>query len=215
MRRHPAILVLVATLAGFAATSVALPALAGSADELVRMAKAHEAAKDDDLALRRYTEALGIDPASEAAYLGLAALREKRGEPREAERTYAVGLEHVPQSTDLRLARARLLWTTGRFADAEADARAVAAKDLHALEELAAWNEREGWFPAALAWTRDLATSAAARGDQERATKARAHERALLQLVGDVDPVTRPDRGHGAVRSALRRIVQPAATKTR
>jgi hypothetical protein len=62
------------------------PAWASSALELVQSARAHERAHEEDLALRRYMEALSLDPTCEEAYLGLGSLRARRGDLRESER---------------------------------------------------------------------------------------------------------------------------------
>ena len=54
-----------------AVASAAGAAYGSSALELVRIAHAHEQANQDDLAVRRYMEALSLDPTCEEAYLGL------------------------------------------------------------------------------------------------------------------------------------------------
>jgi Flp pilus assembly protein TadD len=64
-----------------------------SADELVRQARAHEAAHDDAVAVRRYMEALSIEPRNAEAWIGLAALRMKMGEAAEAERVYSAAAQ--------------------------------------------------------------------------------------------------------------------------
>src|ERR1700722_5755809 len=66
-----------------------------SAEELLREAREHEARQDDFVAIRRYTEALALDPLLGDAYLGLGALRLRRGDPREAVRVYDVALSHL------------------------------------------------------------------------------------------------------------------------
>ena len=63
-------------------------AAASSALELVRMAHVHETAREDDVAIRRYMEALALDATCEDAYLGLGALRARLGDLREADRVY-------------------------------------------------------------------------------------------------------------------------------
>ena len=84
----------------------ATPAQASSALDLVDIARAHEAAHEDDLAVRRYTEAIALDATCEEAYIGLGRLRARRGDLREAERVYNVALEHVPQLRAARVGRA-------------------------------------------------------------------------------------------------------------
>src|SRR3954470_18338122 len=89
-----------------AVASVSPTASASSAVELVKIARAHEAARQEDLAVRRYMEALSLDPTCEDAYLGLGSLRTRRGDLREADRVYSVALEHLPQLRAARMARA-------------------------------------------------------------------------------------------------------------
>ncbi len=84
-------------------------AAASSAEELVREARAHDAAHKEELALRRYTEALSLDPTLADAYLGLGELRARRGDAREAERVYSVAMEHVPGLRPALAGRARAL----------------------------------------------------------------------------------------------------------
>src|ERR1700722_20974902 len=94
---------------------------ASSVTELVREARAHEAAHEDGLAARRYMEALALDPTCEEAYLGLGELRERTGEMREAERVYSVALAHAPQLKAALLGRARAERTLGARDEAEQD----------------------------------------------------------------------------------------------
>ncbi len=68
------------TLAFAIALSLAAPARAASnpaasAAELVRQAKQHEAAHEDLVAIRRYSEALTLDATNAEGYLGLGHLR--------------------------------------------------------------------------------------------------------------------------------------------
>src|SRR6187402_2513025 len=104
-----------------AALLAARPARASSATELVRIARAHELAHEDDIALRRYTEALSLDPTCEEAYLGLGDLRARRGDLREAERVYTALLDHFPQNRTARVARAQLRRALGATVLARAD----------------------------------------------------------------------------------------------
>src|SRR4051812_26586856 len=109
---------LLATLAFALSLAVASPAYASSALELVRAARAHEAAKEDDLAVRRYMDALAVDPTCEEAYLGLGSLRARRGDLREAERVYSMAIEHLPALRAARLGRAYVRRTMGARAEA-------------------------------------------------------------------------------------------------
>jgi tetratricopeptide (TPR) repeat protein len=167
---------------------------AAAADELVREARAHEAAHDDDVAVRRYTEALSLDPTSADAYLGLGALRLRLGDPREAERVYAMALEHVPALHKALVGRARARWALGRHDDAEQDLDAYATlePDPSALRDLAAWYAEDGRTPAQLAAWRRLLAMATRASDAPLAREARRMVRALQILVGPADPATAP-----------------------
>src|ERR1700722_2711155 len=113
---------------------------ASSVTELVREARAHQAAHEDSLAARRYMEALSLDPTCEEAYLGLGEVRERNGEMREAERVYSVALAHVPQLKIALVGRARARRSLGARDDAEQDLEAyvMTDEDTAILRELAA-----------------------------------------------------------------------------
>jgi tetratricopeptide (TPR) repeat protein len=224
-RRPRALLRALVRLAACAALSlVAAPARASSADELVRQAEAHEAAREHDVALRRYAEALAIDPTHPDAWLGLGALRLKLGEAAEAERVYASALERVPSLHRALEGRARARWALGRHAEAESDLDAYAAGDgdVAALRELAGWYAADGRVAAQLAtWRKVLALARApgkpATGDQGRGAEAPGaadagleHEarrmvQALVILVDGADPASSPV-DPDATRRALARI---------
>jgi len=130
---------------------LASPARAtASSDELVRQARAHEAAHEDDVAVRRYMEALELDVTSEDAWLGLGALRLRLGEPAEALRVYDASLVRVPTLHRAVQGRARALWALGRHAEAEAtlDTYATLEGGAGALRELGGWYGSEGRTPA-------------------------------------------------------------------
>src|SRR4051812_16889322 len=65
------------------------------AAELTRQGREHAGRGENETAVRRYLDALKFDPTYGAAYLSLGALQEAAGDPREAERTYSTGLDHV------------------------------------------------------------------------------------------------------------------------
>jgi tetratricopeptide (TPR) repeat protein len=188
---------------------VAGPAAASSADELVRQARAHEAVHEDDVAVRRYMEALSVDPTSGDAWMGLGALRMKLGDPVEAERVYAAALEHVPALQDALRGRAHALWAMTRRREAEdaLDAYATLADDGGALRELADWYGTEGRTSAQLATWRRLLARAATGADLEGAREARRMVRALVILVGGADPAASPPQPD-ATRRALATIAR-------
>lgn len=174
------------------ALSVAAPAHASSALELVNIARAHEAAHDDDLAARRYTEALSLDPTCEEAYIGLGRLRARRGDLREAERVYNVALEHLPQLRAARIGRAHVRRALGARAEAIDDLLAGAEEDPAALRILAGWYGEEGQTPAQLAVWRRIIARAEATQDTALLHEARTTARALVILVGPADPAAQP-----------------------
>jgi tetratricopeptide (TPR) repeat protein len=197
-----------ALLVGLAVTAWALfvvrpAAAASSADELVRQARAHEAVHEDDVAVRRYMEALSVDPTSGDAWMGLGALRMKLGDPTEAERVYAAALEHVPGLHVALRGRAHALWAMARRHEAEdaLDAYATLADDVGALRELADWYAIEGRTPAQLAAWRRLLARAARGPDAEGTREARRMVRALVILVDGADPAASPPQADGTRRA--------------
>jgi tetratricopeptide (TPR) repeat protein len=190
----------------FSALAHASPA----GDELVREARAHEAAHEDDVATRLYNEAITIDSSNGDAYLGLGALRLRLGDAREAERVYDVALDHVPSLREAQRGRARARWALGRRDEAEQDMRAVATfeNDPAAWRNLAAWYGDEHKTPAQLATWRRLLAFAVQSSDAPLAREARSMVRALEILVGPADPASAPADSSparlGLARIALR-----------
>ncbi|HEY1694268.1 MAG TPA: tetratricopeptide repeat protein [Polyangiaceae bacterium] len=165
-----------------------------SSDELVRQARAHEAAHRDDLAVRRYMEALELDPTAEDAWLGLGALRLRTGEPAEAERVYDAALARVPLLRRAMAGRAHARWAQGRHAEAETDldAYATGEADADALRELAGWYGSDGRAPAQLAVWRRLLAMAVHADDTPSEKEARRMVRALVILATGADPAAWP-----------------------
>lgn len=186
-------------------------ASASSALELVRIAKAHEVAREDDIALRRYMEALALDPTCDEAYLGLGALRARRGDLREAERVYSVALEHVPQLTAARTARAYVRRALGLRSDAVQDLLTAAgpSEDPKVLRVLATWYGEDGQIPAQLAVWRRIAARAESSEDAVLAHEAKTMVRALVILVGPADPASYPSDDRNPVRRAIAASSQP------
>jgi tetratricopeptide (TPR) repeat protein len=178
----------------FASSSAPAAGGTSSADELVRQAQAHEAANEDDLAVRRYMEALTLDPTSGDAWLGLGALRLRLGDAAEAERVYTAALQHTSALPAALRGRAHARWARGHRAEAEADLDTYATlqSDPGALRELANWYGLEGRTPAQLATWRRLLAMAPKTGDAALAHEARRMVRALVILVGDADPAASP-----------------------
>jgi tetratricopeptide (TPR) repeat protein len=156
--------------------------------------------------VRRYTEALTIDPTHAGAWLGLGALRMKLGDAAEAERVYDAALDRVPTLHDAIRGRAEARWAQGHHADAERDLDSFASitGDVAALRQLATWFGTDGRAPAQLAtWRRLLAQ---ARGSDLEA-EARRMVRALVVLVDSADPAACPV-DPDATRRALARIAR-------
>jgi tetratricopeptide (TPR) repeat protein len=180
-----------------------------SSDELVRQARAHEAAHQDDVAVRRYMEALELDATAEDAWLGLGALRLRLGEPAEAERVYDAALQRVPLLRRAVAGRAHARWAQGRHAEAEADleAYATAEGDATALRELSAWYGSDGRTPAQLATWRLLLAMAIQGGDGVAEHEARRTVRALVILTDGADPASSPQQPD-ATRRGLAQIAR-------
>jgi len=193
------------------AIGVGAPAYASSsADELVRQARSHEAAHEEDVAARRYTEALTIDPLHADAWMGLGDLRVKLGEAPEAERVYSAAIERIPSLWVARSRRAHVRWGLGRHADAEQDLEAYAdAKgEAAAYRELAGWFGDDGRVPAQLATWRHLLSMATHTGDAPAAKEAERMVRALVVLADGADPAASPtdtdETRRGLARMAAR-----------
>lgn len=200
-------LLAVAAALALSTWAAAAGASSSSADELVRQARSHEAAHDDDVAVRRYMEALEIDPLNEDAWLGLGALRLRIGEAAEAERVYDAALQRVPTLHRAIQGRARARWTQGRHADAESDLEAYVAvePDADALRELSTWYGADGRTPAQLAVWRRLLVMAS---DDAAQREARRMVRALVILVDRADPAAwpvEPDASRRAMAAVARR----------
>jgi tetratricopeptide (TPR) repeat protein len=176
------------------------------ATELSRQAREHAAHGEPEVAVARYVDAIKLDPTYGAAYLGLASVYEARGDVSEAERTYAIGIDHVPGFAEALMARARLRTNRHRPAEAAADLEAAVSlrpETIELLRQLAGAYLAAGALPAALAVTRRLAALAEAQQDGRAASEARVGARALALLVGDADPVSAGQHGRGPVRHAL------------
>jgi Flp pilus assembly protein TadD len=199
----------VSATAALIATATPAAPQASSADELVSQAHEHEAANDDPVAIRRYTEALSIDPTHAGAWVGLGALRMKLGDAVEAERVYDAALERAPALRAALRGRAEARWAQGRRADAERDLDSYVALsgDVGALRELARWFGSEGRAPAQLAtWRRVLLLARGEGGELE--AEARRMVRALVILVDTADPASGPvdpDATRRAMASIARR----------
>jgi tetratricopeptide (TPR) repeat protein len=186
-------------------------AYASGALELVRMARAHEEAHDDDIALRRYSEALFIDPTCAEAYLGLGSLRARRGDLRESERVYSAALEHVPGMRAARTARAHVRRALGSTAAAIEDLLSATEDEISALRVIASWYAEDGQGPAQLSVWRRIASIAEATRQTTLLFEARTMIRALVIVVGPADPAAfPPDRTPEGARRTISTIAKRA-----
>lgn len=165
-----------------------------SSKELVRQAQEHEARHETDLALRRYTEALAIDPTDGDAYLGLGALRMRIGQAREAEQVFSTALEHVPALAAALAGRAHARRQLGArdLADRDLADYARATESTTAWHELARWYGEDGNFAAEVSVWRGLRALAEAHGDEALGKEARTEIRALIALAKPIDPAAFP-----------------------
>jgi tetratricopeptide (TPR) repeat protein len=173
--------------------------------ELTRQGREHAAQGDDALAIRRFDEAVRLDPSYAPAYLELAAARERAGDFTEAERTYDVAIEHVPNFIAAVRARAALLHRIGEAARELADLERLAhiAEGPDTLRALGhGYIEQKAW-PAALAVFRRLRSFAEERGDEALARDAALQVRALMVLSAELDPVAAGRSHHDWVRRAI------------
>jgi tetratricopeptide (TPR) repeat protein len=180
------------------------------AQDLTDQGKSHRAGGRVELATARFLEALQLDGTYEPAYLELAQLREAVGDAAEAERTYSLGIAHVPGFLAAYEGRARVRRRAGRVHDALEDleeAARLAPSDPGILEGLVTAYIEAKALPAALAVSRRLCGLARASGEPDRVRAAEVRERALRTLVGELDPVAAGRDGRGPVRWALSRGV--------
>jgi tetratricopeptide (TPR) repeat protein len=197
--------ILVAAPARADEPAATVPWATAQAAEMTRQGRAHAARGETTEAIARYLDAVGFDATYGPAYLALASAYESTGDVREAERTYAVGIEHVPGFADALIGRGRLRAALHRAPEAIADFQEAAALRPDAIavqRELEGALVAAGALPAALAVARRIAALADDQRDARAAADARIRARALALIVADADPVT-AGKGRGDVRSAL------------
>jgi tetratricopeptide (TPR) repeat protein len=176
------------------------------AEDLTRMGQEQISRGDVPAATRRFLEAIAADPTYAPVYLALGNLYESTGELKEAERTYAMGIEHVVGFAGARVARAHLYSSLHRTREAILDLEVAAVErpdDEALLDELTRAYVATGAMPAALAATRRLVALAERRGDAHAEQAARLRLKALEMLVAELDPVLAGRRDRGPVRRAI------------
>lgn len=196
-------------------TTLASPS--SSAQLLVAQGREREIAGDPLTALKRYGDAIALDPTCEDGFLSLTALRERRGELGEAEQVATEGLTRLPGSIPLVVARAhvRRLFPGGGKLDLAADdlrhalaAAGGTAAERTVLRELVALKRAQGEPAAELAAWRRLLAIGRAEGDDALSKEASLQARALGRYVGEVDPALGGRSDVDAVRRAIAAIAR-------
>ena len=153
-------------------------------------------------ALREYTETIATDSTHGRAYLRLGALRERMGDPREAELIYSEAVRFGDVRAQALIQRSHLHRAAGRSAQAIGDLEAAVELEANpqALEELAQhYIEAHAWV-AALATFRRIASSTQGSSMSE---SAKLQIRALRVLVAELDPSPAYLKKHDWVARAL------------
>jgi tetratricopeptide (TPR) repeat protein len=167
---------------------VASIAHASSDQELIRQGEVHEANRMWDIAAKRYTDALLLNPASESGYLHLGALRASTGDLREAVRVYTVGLQQIPATRSLIHARAKTLVSLKQYQDAAEDLKSLGDDDAQTLKELAStYRQTQQTLGELAVWRRIYE-----RSDGQERANARLMVMALQAIAAELDAVSHP-----------------------
>lgn len=206
MRRSRLLALQVSAVVSVVALVFAGEARASSVDELIASAERQIAQGNEDVALRRYTDAVTLDRSCERCYLGLGALREKRGDFPEALRVYTVGLANRAEGAKLRIARAGALWRVGQREEAVKELEEAAARGggVDALRALAARYRELKRVPAELAVVRRIARIAERDGNEALKQEMSVLAAALSLVAASLDPVGQPAAPDAARRALAR-----------
>jgi hypothetical protein len=164
--------------------------------------------------MKRYSDAIALDPTCEEAYLALGALREERGELGEAEEVYSAGIVRVPTSVAMVVARGHARRLFGKLALAADDLQhAIAAAtdvalERTALREFIAVKRQQGEPAAELGGWRRLLALARSTSDAPLEKEASIQTRALGLYLGEVDPALAGRADVDEVRRALAAIAR-------
>jgi len=178
--------------AGGSVAAVSPASFGSMAGELTRQGREHAERGDDEVAIRRFVEAIQLDSTYGPAYLELAAARERAGDFDEAERTYDVAIERVAGFAAAFRGRAALHGRLGQSEQQLSDLEMAAriSETLDVLRDLAQkFVEARAW-PAALAAYRRFGALAEKLGDERAMRDASVHVRALSILAAELDPVS-------------------------
>ena len=193
---------------------------AGLAEESWATARAREqvhqgrqalARGDAQRAAQSFIDALAVDATYGDAYLELGKLRESLGDPKEAERVYAMALEHIPGFTEAHLARSALFSRSGQRDAAFADLRRALEqrpRDLDVLGALVETSIRFKALPQALGFTRRRKAIALADGNDAVHREAFVTELALIRLLDETDPVVAGKNETGVRALLAKRAVE-------
>jgi tetratricopeptide (TPR) repeat protein len=187
------------------------PLVTTQARDLVAQGEAEERAGRPERATQLYVDALTLDATMGRAYLLLGQRREQEGDPREAERVFTAGAEHVPGFAEVVAARARLRWRSSRHAEALDDLAAAAAMNPNEAplwEELAGWSVERGRFVQALALYRRFRRLAEASNDAPAIARARLKIRALSALSAEADLLRAGHPAAGSTRRAIEALAR-------
>ncbi len=217
MRSKPWSLALVAALSLALTLPVPLAASpSSSAAFFVEQGKAAEASGEWLAAMKRYSQALEIDPSHEPAWLALGNLRASRKELADAEDVFTEGLARVPLSIDLAVARARVRRQRGNLDDAERDLRRAlvqngadrSPREIAILRERVALARDAKSPPMELASWRRLREIARANADTALLKESSLQVRALGLYLGPLDPVLRGRASEDPLRAGLAAIAR-------
>ncbi len=162
-------------------------------------------------ALSEYSRTIEIDSTLGDAYLRLGALRERMGDPREADLVYTVAARMNDTRARALVQRSHLRRHAGLGADALRDLEAAVAIDNDnraLLAELAQdYVELHAWS-AALALFRRVVALASQSGETETLSTAKLEVQALRVLAAETDPTRERGAKHDWVQSALASIAR-------
>ncbi|GAC1352376.1 MAG: hypothetical protein NVS3B20_10600 [Polyangiales bacterium] len=185
--------------AAFTASGHAQASPSSGAAILVRQGREHEANGDSLTAIKRYTDALFLDPAAEEAYLALGSVREKQGDLAEAEVVYSLGSKNVSSSSEVVLGRGRVRRLRGQLSEAANDVslamrmigRVSSRTEVAALQEWILLKQNQKELAAELGGWRRLLVVARTLADVALTKDASLKVRALGVFLGDIDPAMR------------------------
>jgi tetratricopeptide (TPR) repeat protein len=180
-----------------------------SAQRWCEKARRHEQHRHHTRALDAYSRAIQADATYGPAYLGLARLRERLDDLREAERLYSRAIQLPDVAAEALARRAALRRALGEPAAALRDLEAAVETGPEVpkhLERLGEWYVLARNWSAALATHRRLEAALIRAGDPQAAEQVHVKVRALTVLAGATDPVSAGRDHPNWVRRSLAEI---------